>query len=56
MTTATEVGYGHDIAPGAAELPEFVHACRLYLGQHSLGGLPEEDWLRQALLTAEARS
>ena len=46
---------GHDIEPGADRLQEFVHACRLYQGQHSLRGLPEEDWLRQALLTAEGR-
>jgi hypothetical protein len=46
---------GCDIEPGADRCQEFVHACRLYQGQHSLRGLPEEDWLRQALLTAEAR-
>ena len=46
---------GHDIEPGADRLQEFVHACRLYQGQHSLHGLPEEDWLRQALRSAEAR-
>ena len=46
---------GHDIEPGADRLQEFAHACRLYQGQHSLHGLPEEDWLRQALRSAEAR-
>jgi hypothetical protein len=45
---------GHDIEPGADRRQEFVHACRLYRGQHSLHGLPEDDWLRQALRTAEA--
>jgi hypothetical protein len=45
---------GRDIEPGADRRQEFVHACRLYQGQHSLHPLPEEDWLRQALLTAEA--
>jgi hypothetical protein len=46
---------GHDIEPGAEHQQEYVHACRLYRGRHSLRGLPEEDWLRQALRTAEAR-
>jgi hypothetical protein len=46
---------GHDIEPGAEWQQEYVHACRLYRGRHSLRGLPEEDWLRQALRTAEAR-
>jgi hypothetical protein len=46
---------GHDIEPGAESQQEYVHACRLYRGRHSLRGLPEEDWLRQALRTAEAR-
>jgi len=46
---------GHDIEPGSDRRQEFVHACRLYQGQYSLRGLPEEDWLRQALHTAETR-
>jgi hypothetical protein len=46
---------GRDIEPGAEDQEEYVHACRLYQHQHSLRGLPEEDWLRQALRTAEAR-
>ncbi len=45
---------GHDIEPGAEDQQEYVHACRLYRGRHSLRGLPEEDWLRQAVRTAEA--
>jgi hypothetical protein len=43
---------GHDIEPGAERQHEYVHACRLYQGPHSLRGLPEADWLRQALRTA----
>jgi hypothetical protein len=46
---------GHDIEPGADRRQEYVHACRLYRGQHSLRGLPEEAWLRQALRTAQGR-
>jgi hypothetical protein len=46
---------GRDIEPGAERQQEYVHACRLYQGRHSLRGLPEEDWLRQALRTAEPR-
>jgi hypothetical protein len=44
----------HDIQPGADRRQELLPACRLYQGQHSLHPLPEEDWLRQALRTAEA--
>ena len=46
---------GRDVEPGAEDQQEYVHACRLYWGRHSLRGLPQEDWLRQALRTAEAR-
>jgi hypothetical protein len=46
---------GHDIEPGAEDQQEYVHACRLYRVGHSLRRLPDEDWLRQALRTAEAR-
>lgn len=46
---------GHDIEPGAEHQDTYVMACRLYRVGRSLGGLPDEDWLRQALLTAEAR-
>jgi hypothetical protein len=46
---------GQDIEPGAEHQEEYVHACRLYRVGHSLRGLPDEDWLRQALLAAEAR-
>jgi hypothetical protein len=40
---------GRDIEPGADGNVEVVHGCRLYRGPHSLHGLPEEGWLRQAL-------
>jgi hypothetical protein len=46
---------GHDIEPGAEHQEEYLHACRLYRVGHSLRGLPDEDWLRQALRTAQAR-
>jgi hypothetical protein len=46
---------GRDIQPGAERHEEYVHACRLYQVGHSLRGLPDEGWLRQALRTAEAR-
>ncbi len=46
---------GRDIEPGAERQEEYVHACRLYRVGHSLRGLPDEAWLRQALCTAEAR-
>ena len=46
---------GRDIEPGAERNVELVHGCRLYQGAHSLHGLPEEDWLRQALDNPEAQ-
>jgi hypothetical protein len=46
---------GWDIEPGAEHQEEYVQACRLYRVGHSLRGLPNGDWLRQALLAAEAR-
>lgn len=46
---------GHDIEPDADRRDGYVHACRLYQGGHGLRGLPDEDWLRQALIAAQAR-
>ena len=43
---------GRDIEPGAEGNDEYVCGCRLYKGRHSLRGLPEETWLRQALENA----
>jgi hypothetical protein len=39
----------------AEKCVEYLHACRLYQGEHSLRGLPEEAWLRQALQDAQVR-
>jgi hypothetical protein len=47
---------GRDIEPGAERQEESVHACRLSGVGRNLRGLPDEDWLGQALLTPEARS
>jgi hypothetical protein len=46
---------GRDIEPGAEWNVEYVCGCRLYRGEHSLRGLPEEAWLRQALGNARSR-
>jgi hypothetical protein len=46
---------GRDIEPGAEWNLEVVYGCRLYQGPHSLHGLPEVAWLRQALQDAQAR-
>jgi hypothetical protein len=46
---------GRDVEPGAEQCVEYLHTCRLYQGEHSLRGLPEEAWLRQALQDAQAR-
>jgi len=45
---------GRDIEPGAQQNHEYVCGCRLYQGQYSLRGLPEEAWLRQALQDIQA--
>jgi hypothetical protein len=45
---------GRDIEPGAEWNDEYVCGCRLYRGEHSLRGLPQEAWLRQALQDAQA--
>ena len=45
---------GRDVEPGAEEYIEYLHTCRLYQVKHSLRGLPEEIWLRQALQAAQA--
>jgi hypothetical protein len=47
---------GRDIEPGAEWSAEIVHGCRLYQLAHSLHGLPEEAWLRQALQDTQAQS
>ncbi len=46
---------GRDIEPRAEGNFEVVHGCRLYQGPHSLQGLPEEGWLRQAVQDAQAQ-
>jgi len=46
---------GRAVEPDAEQCVEYLHTCRLYQGEHSLRGLPEEAWLRQALDTAQAR-
>ena len=46
---------GRDVEPGAENCVEYLHTCRLYQGEHSLRGLPEEAWLRQALQEAQTR-
>jgi hypothetical protein len=43
------------VDPGAEHGVEYLHTCRLYQGEHSLRGLPEEAWLRQALQDALVR-
>jgi hypothetical protein len=46
---------GRDVEPDAEQCVEYIHSCRLYQGEHSLRGLPEEAWVCQALQDAEAR-
>jgi len=46
---------GRDVEPDADWCVEYLCSCRLYQGEHSLRGLPEEAWVRQALQDAQAR-
>lgn len=46
---------GRDVEPDADRCVEYICGCRLYQGQHSLRGLPEAAWVRQALQDAQAR-
>lgn len=45
---------GRDVEPDADRCVEYICSCRLYQGQHSLRGLPEQAWVRQALQDAQA--
>jgi hypothetical protein len=46
---------GRDVEPGAEQCVEYTHTCRLYQGEHGVCGLPEAQWVREALRTAQAR-
>jgi hypothetical protein len=43
---------GRDIEPGADQRTEFSYACRVYLTSSGVATVPEEAWLRQALVSA----
>jgi hypothetical protein len=43
---------GRDVEPGSEPVTEYVLGCRLYRLEHRLAGLPEERWVREALLHA----
>lgn len=47
---------GIDVEPAAGLPTEITVACRLYRREHHFAGLPEERWVREALLRAAARS
>lgn len=42
---------GHDIEPGAGERDDYVLSCRIYRSGAGITGEPNEQWLRDALLT-----
>ena len=41
---------GRDVEPGAENRDEFVLACRVYRLDSGVGGLPAEQWIREALV------
>ncbi|HET9971295.1 MAG TPA: hypothetical protein VFQ68_23870 [Streptosporangiaceae bacterium] len=46
---------GLDVEPGADQHAGYTHTCRLYPGEQSLRGLPDERWVREGLRAAQAR-
>jgi hypothetical protein len=47
---------GRDVEHGSEPVTEYVLGCRLYRLEHRLAGLPEERWVREALLRAADHS
>ena len=45
---------GVDVDPGASERDEYDLSCRVYRTRRGLAGLPDEDWVRNALERAAA--
>lgn len=45
---------GRDLEPGAEQRTEYIHACRVYRHATGFAGQPDEQWLRDALLTSDA--
>jgi hypothetical protein len=44
---------GRDIEPGAGGRGDYVLACRVYRTASGFAGLPDEEWVRAALASAE---
>jgi hypothetical protein len=47
---------GRDVEPGSEPVTEYVLGCRLYRLEHRFAGLPEERWVREALVRAADHS
>jgi hypothetical protein len=47
---------GRDVEPGSEPVTEYVLGCRLYRLEHRYAGLPEERWVREALVRAADQS
>lgn len=45
---------GKDVEPGAAERTNFAHSCRVYGTESGFAGQPDEEWVRDALVAADA--
>lgn len=45
---------GRDVAPGADGRSDYLMGCRVYRTEEGLRGLPDERWIRAALLEAKA--
>jgi hypothetical protein len=41
---------GKDVEPGSEDRGDYVLSCRLFAAQSGLSGLPDERWIRDALL------
>jgi hypothetical protein len=44
---------GRDIEPGAEERSDFALSCRVFRTEQGFAGLPDERWLREALLAEQ---
>jgi hypothetical protein len=42
---------GKDVEPGGDDRTQFQYACRVYRTPSGIGGIPDPEWVRQALLS-----
>jgi len=45
---------GRDVEPGADDRSDFAFSCRVYRTGHGFSGVPDPDWVREALRSSAA--